>query len=73
MILKTLKCRKEGIREKRNVRMPPHTSAQYLHLEMTCLTHSFVYLPLFTNAMSTARSVSMHVMVYAFYMTTPSF
>ena len=30
MMLKTLKCLKEGMREKRNVRMPPHTSAQYL-------------------------------------------
>ena len=30
MMLKTLKCLKEVMREKRNVRMPPHTSAQYL-------------------------------------------
>ena len=30
MMLKILKCLKEGTREKRNVRMPPHTSAQYL-------------------------------------------
>ena len=31
MMLKILKCLKEGMREKINVRMPPHTSAQYLH------------------------------------------
>ena len=30
MILNILKCRKEGMREKTNVRMPPQTSAQYL-------------------------------------------
>ena len=30
MILNILKCRKEGMREKKNVRMPPQTSAQYL-------------------------------------------
>ena len=57
MMLKTLKCRKEGMREKRNVRMSPHTSAQYLHRALPCLTHSFLYLPLFMNAMSSASSV----------------
>ena len=57
MILKTLKCRKEGMREKRNVRMPPHTSAQYLHRELTCLAHSFLHLPLFMNAMSSTNTV----------------
>ena len=57
MILKTLKCRKEGIREKRKVRMPPHTSAQYLHHESSCLTHSFLHVLVFINAMPSASSV----------------
>ena len=30
MMLNILKCRKEGMSEKKNVRMPPQTSAQYL-------------------------------------------
>ena len=33
MMLKILKCLKEGMSENRNVKMPPHTSAQYLHLQ----------------------------------------
>ena len=36
MMLKILKCLKEGTREKMNVRMPPHTSAQYLQHSESC-------------------------------------
>ena len=41
MMLNILKCRKDGIREKKNVRMPPQTSAQYLEaswvLKLLCV------------------------------------
>ena len=42
-MLNILKCRKEGMREKKKVRMPPQTSAQYLEASLILNAGIYAY------------------------------